>query len=335
MSPSSLAYAAAALICATLAVAVYFGGRRAGRRRAAESSRLDALPEDARKRALEALGVGIVVVDRSSGIGATRGNAEALAILGLPASADRRDSPLSGALGSIPELDELIEAGEGRAEFILARGPGRRRVEARAFSLDEPGKGRAPEGGRVLLILTDVTANAALLEELSAQASQDALTGIYNRRRFDELGERDIELSRRSLSSVGAIMLDIDWFKRVNDERGHSVGDEVLKTVTRACAEALRSSDILGRYGGEEFAILLPGSGAVESLAVAERLRERVASKVVSCEGEKVSVTISLGVYSGVPAPDEDLSSFLLRADEALYRSKALGRNRATFWKPL
>jgi diguanylate cyclase (GGDEF)-like protein len=178
-------------------------------------------------------------------------------------------------------------------------------------------------------------ANAALLEELATLASQDALTGIYNRRRFDELAERDIELARRSLTGVGAIMLDIDWFKRVNDEHGHSVGDQVLKSVTQACKDALRSTDILGRYGGEEFAVLLPGSGAAESLVVAERLRERVASIVLPCKGESVSVTVSLGVYSGVPAPDEDLSAYLRRADEALYRSKALGRNKASYWKPL
>jgi len=177
--------------------------------------------------------------------------------------------------------------------------------------------------------------NAALLSELSAQASLDALTGAYNRRRFDELSERDIELSRRSLSSVAVVMIDIDWFKRVNDERGHSVGDQVLKMVTQACREALRSSDILGRYGGEEFAVLLPGSGEEESLAVAERLRERVEAKALPCGGESVSVTVSLGVYSGVPSPGEGLDVYLRRADEALYRSKALGRNKTSYWKPL
>jgi diguanylate cyclase (GGDEF)-like protein len=179
-------------------------------------------------------------------------------------------------------------------------------------------------------------AYATLLEELRVLASRDSLTGILNRRRFDELGERDIELARRAGSSIGAVMIDIDWFKRVNDEHGHAVGDELLKAVSKACADALRSSDILARYGGEEFAVLLPGSGAAESLAVAERLREQVAALALPCEGGgSVSVTISLGVYSGVPALDEDLALYLRRADEALYRSKALGRNIASYWKPL
>jgi diguanylate cyclase (GGDEF)-like protein len=327
MSSWAIGCAAAALLCAAAALGAYALGRRAGKASPGGSSCPDAVPDDARRRALEALGVGVILVDRA-GRGRTMCcNAEARSLLGLPAAAPgrRREPSLSPALRSIPELDSLVASGEGGAELVLGEGSGRRRIEARAF----------PLGRRALVVLSDVTASAALLEELSTLASQDALTGIFNRRRFDELGERDIELSRRSLSSVGAIMLDIDWFKRVNDERGHSVGDEVLKTVTHACKDALRSSDILGRYGGEEFAVLLPGSGAVESLAVAERIREHVAARALPCNGESVSVTISLGVYSGVPALDEDLALFLHRADEALYRSKALGRNKASYWTPL
>ena len=238
------------------------------------------------------------------------------------------DAVLASALSDRPELAALLAAGEGKAEFLSGEGSLRRKIEARALSLGGRGKG-------IVIVLSDITASAALLEELSTLASQDALTGLYNRRRFDELGSRDIELSRRSLLSVGVIMVDIDLFKRVNDEHGHSAGDEVLKSVTRACKAALRTYDILSRYGGEEFAALLPGSGAEESLAVAERLRACVAALVLPCEGGRVSLTISIGVYSGVPAPDDDISSYLRRADEALYRSKALGRNKASFWTAL
>jgi diguanylate cyclase (GGDEF)-like protein len=289
-----------------------------------------ALLNDARRSALEALGIGIIVVGR-----AVRGNAEARRLLGL-GEADsgsgfgwRNDPRLAAALRGEAELAALVAAGGGKAVLSSGEGSELRRIEARAFP---PSAGRKR---RLIIVLNDVSANAALLEELSTLASLDALTGAFNRRRFDELGARDIELSRRSLASIGVIMLDIDLFKRVNDERGHPVGDEMLKAVTLACRGALRSSDIFSRYGGEEFAVLLPGSSAEESLAVAERLRERVAAMTLPYEGGSVSVTISLGVYSGVPAPNEDLALYLRRADEALYRSKALGRNKSSYWKPI
>jgi diguanylate cyclase (GGDEF)-like protein len=330
MSPSAFGYAIALILLAAVALGAYFAalGRRA---------------DEARKRALEALGVGLVVGRAAGGRAASRrsargtpaptrlgGTAAALRLLGLDAGGRGReaDARLASALGGQGDLSALLAAGEGRAEFFSGEGGERRRIEARALPL-----GRLKK--EIVLVLSDITATASLLEELSTLASMDALTGIFNRRRFDEQGERDIELARRSLASVGVIMLDIDLFKRVNDERGHSVGDEALKAVALACKDALRSSDIIGRYGGEEFAVLLPGSGAAESLAVAERLRERVAAIALPCQDGTVSVTISLGAYSGVPSPDEDLALYLRRADEALYRSKALGRNRASYWKPL
>jgi len=326
-------YAITLLLAAT--IGAFALGRRAGglRRDLARGASLG----EAGSRALEALGVGLILVrdasvGRAPGVPSVRGNAEARRLFGLgpiePGSDPRDDAVLASALSGRPELAALLAAGEGKAEFLSGEGSLCRKIEARALSLRGRGKG-------TVLVLSDITASAALLEELSTLASQDALTGLYNRRRFDELGSRDIELSRRSLLSVGVIMLDIDLFKRVNDEHGHSAGDEVLKSVTRACKAALRTYDILSRYGGEEFAALLPGSGAEESLAVAERLRACVAALVLPCEGGNVSVTVSLGVYSGIPTPDDDLASYMRRADEALYRSKALGRNMASYWQPI
>jgi diguanylate cyclase (GGDEF)-like protein len=282
--------------------------------------------------ALEALGAGLILARRGRRGPRIRANPEARRLLGLASDRGERLRPF----GKLPDsflrehlaLSSLVEAGEGVAELRSGEGPLLRRIEARAFPL---GKG----GWGTLLVLSDVTASAALLEELSTMASQDALTGLYNRRRFDELGDRDVELARRSRSSLGALMIDIDFFKRVNDGHGHPFGDLALRSIASACKEALRSSDILARYGGEEFAALLPASGPEESLAVAERLRKRVEAIELPCEGGKVSLTISLGVYAGVPGTDEDLLVFLRRADEALYRSKALGRNRASFWKPI
>jgi diguanylate cyclase (GGDEF)-like protein len=277
---------------------------------------------EARRRALEALGAGIVVLDN---LGASA-SAEACMLLG----AVEGDPELARSLRARPELAPLLAGGSGEAELSLGEGAGARRVEARVFPLDAA----HPNRGTVL-VLTDVTETAALVEELSALASQDALTGACNRRRFGELGERDIELARRSRSEIGALMLDIDFFKRVNDEHGHAIGDELLKAVVCVSREALRSSDVLCRYGGEEFAVLLPGTGGEECLVVAERLRTHIAAIAIPGARGTVSVTVSLGAYSGAPKAGEDLALYLRRADEALYRSKALGRNKSSYWKPL
>lgn len=291
-------------------------------------------PKAAGARALEALGAGMVVVGPRGRVASI--NAEARILLGLqgcpsagteaPATAD--SLRVMAALRGVPELATLMVAGEGGAEIELGEGTGRRRIEARALRFGRSGRW-------VVLLLEDITESAALLAELSALASKDALTGLCNRRRFEELGGRDIELSRRSGKSVGVLMVDLDFFKRVNDEYGHAVGDELLKAVCLAFSEALRSTDVIARYGGEEFAVLLPDSGAQDSVAVAERLRARIEGLSLPCADGSVRITASLGAYSGVPAPGEDLAVFLKRADEALYRSKAMGRNKVSYWDPI
>jgi diguanylate cyclase (GGDEF)-like protein len=284
----------------------------------------------ASERAFATICAGVLVVD---GRGKARAvNAEARFMLGL-GGGDRPAPPsrVLEAFREVPELGALLVSGEGVADVSLGEGFEHRRIRAYAF----PVGGRRSRKRGVFLFLIDLTGDIALLNELAALASRDALTGVCNRRRFDELGERDVELARRSGMSVGVVMLDLDYFKRVNDERGHAVGDEMLKAFCSACAGALRCTDVLARYGGEEFAVLLPDSGREESMAVAERLRARVAGIALPCQGGTVSVTVSIGVYSGVPSRDDDLALYLRRADEALYRSKALGRNRASFWKPI
>jgi diguanylate cyclase (GGDEF)-like protein len=315
MSPTAFGYA----VLAFLALGLAFAFLALRRGYAFLASGLDA----AREKALEALGAGMIVVSARGRVSVC--NAEARLLLGV---GDAPGYRVLAALRAAPELASLLVAGEGGADLSLGESSDRRRIEARAFPFGRVGKG-------TVLLLRDVTENAALLEELSAMASQDPLTGIYNRRRFDELGERDIELSRRAGNSVGVLMMDIDLFKRVNDERGHAVGDEVLKAVCGACRDALRSSDVLARYGGEEFAVLLPGSGQEDCVLVAERLRTKIAAVRVPYEGGAVSVTVSLGAYAAVPSPGDGLGLYLRRADEAMYRSKALGRDRVSFWEAL
>jgi diguanylate cyclase (GGDEF)-like protein/PAS domain S-box-containing protein len=170
----------------------------------------------------------------------------------------------------------------------------------------------------------------ALLLEL---ATTDGLTGLANRRHFMERGNAELGRARRTGQQVSCIMLDVDHFKKVNDTYGHEAGDLVLKTIARTAREILRSIDVLGRLGGEEFAAVLPETGLEAALLVAERLREAVAGMGLACEGRPLAVTMSLGVAQ-VLSTEESLDGLLKRADEALYEAKQTGRNRVVASRP-
>ena len=176
--------------------------------------------------------------------------------------------------------------------------------------------------------ITDLVHNAELLEKL---ATVDAMTGLYNRRHFMVLAEAEWGRFQRYQRPLSMLMLDIDHFKSVNDRYGHAVGDEAIALVAAACQRGKRNSDVAGRLGGEEFAILLPETDAAQALVVAERVREGVAAQFLSVHKVRFNVTISVGVAEAVvsmPAIDA-----LLRAcDEALYQAKGSGRNRTVTW---
>ena len=166
--------------------------------------------------------------------------------------------------------------------------------------------------------------NARLFGEVQRLAITDGLTGTYNRRHFFELAERELERARRYGQTVFAIMLDIDHFKQVNDTYGHAVGDQVLRVVAERCRESIRDIDILGRYGGEEFAIILPATDLPGAHSVAERLRRSIADVPIPTERDDVTITISLGVASNA----QDVAALVNRADAAMYAAKQAGRNR-------
>ena len=283
---------------------------------------LDLLPV-ARERAIESLRDGLVIFDNEGRI--VDFNPAAPLILGLGDGAARAE--LEEVLRR-PELAALAAAGSGSTELILPLAGRDRRLQARAFTVTDDRE--RPLGSS--LLITDVTETAMLVDRLAELACLDGLTGALNRRRFDEVGARDLELSRRSGAPVGVLMLDLDLFKLVNDERGHQAGDEVLKVVCRRCKEELRATDSFARYGGEEFSVFLPGSDVTGTIAAAERLREVVGDLPIPWEGRGVSVTVSVGAYSAVPSPEDCLECLLRRADEALYQAKARGRNRVVFW---
>lgn len=169
--------------------------------------------------------------------------------------------------------------------------------------------------------------NARLFEEVQELAVTDVLTGIPNRRQLFDLGNREFNRAARFKRELSAIMLDIDHFKRVNDNFGHPIGDEVLQTIAQRCSQKLRDIDIFGRYGGEEFAILLPETPLAGAYNLAERLRCAVADHPIETGVGPLKITVSLGVAS-ITNQAKHLSDLLGQADIALYAAKQSGRNR-------
>lgn len=174
--------------------------------------------------------------------------------------------------------------------------------------------------------------NARLFGEVQQLARTDSLTGLHNRRNFMELAQREFGRARRHQHPLTAIMLDIDQFKQANDTYGHAVGDQVLQIVAARCRETVREIDILGRYGGEEFVVLLLETDIDGACVMAERLRRCVAEPPISTDGGPLFITVSLGI-AVLDKECTDLDNLLRRADQALYVSKQSGRNRASAWQ--
>lgn len=169
----------------------------------------------------------------------------------------------------------------------------------------------------------------SVIDRLSELSLRDPLTGLANRRYFQKVLEREIEMVARSGEPALLLMLDIDHFKKVNDTHGHPLGDQVLQSVARALSDCVRPMDTVARFGGEEFVVILPSCQGHYGQQVAERLRETVGTQAVTLpNGEQLRVTISIG---GAYAPRWVRSTpelWLDRADIELYRAKSNGRNR-------
>ncbi|MHB8067408.1 MAG: GGDEF domain-containing response regulator [Desulfobaccales bacterium] len=168
--------------------------------------------------------------------------------------------------------------------------------------------------------------NLMLYEKVRRLAIRDGLTGLYNYRYFWEVLHREVELARRYQRLLTLLFLDIDDFKKVNDTLGHRVGDLVLKALGTFLLEAVRHADLVCRYGGEEFVVLLSETGYEQALTSAERLRDGVSQIMVEVPEEKLQFTISIGVSELKPGMDGD--DLVKAADIALYRAKQAGKNR-------
>jgi diguanylate cyclase (GGDEF)-like protein/PAS domain S-box-containing protein len=170
-----------------------------------------------------------------------------------------------------------------------------------------------------------------LQEELREQAVRDPLTGLYNRRYLDETLVREISRIEREQSTLSIIIADIDHFKSINDTYGHQVGDQFLVIIAGLMKRYARSSDIVCRYGGEEFLLILPGANLVSAGVRAEEIRQKCLELGVPHEGQTLSVSMSFGVAT-YPQHGQAAEEIIIKADKAMYSSKQAGRNRVTLW---
>ena len=180
----------------------------------------------------------------------------------------------------------------------------------------------------VVSVSRDITMRKRIEDELRELAITDPLTNIPNRRHFMNEMRKEILRAQRYDNPLSVLMLDLDYFKRINDAHGHDVGDYTLQIMTRAALDTLRQTDILGRIGGEEFAALLPETTLETAMDIAERLRVALSQCQVPTIDASVQLTVSIGVSAYNGAPDETPQSMLKRADVALYAAKQRGRNR-------
>ncbi|SFP03159.1 diguanylate cyclase [Hydrogenimonas thermophila] len=171
-----------------------------------------------------------------------------------------------------------------------------------------------------------------LMKELKLLASTDPMTKLYNRRYFTNVSQHILEIAKRENQSLSLVMLDIDKFKNINDTYGHQIGDEVIISLANELTQNQRKSDIVSRYGGEEFVVLLPNTSLEEAIGVAEKLREKIDLKTINLDNyEKLKFTISLGVSEVKVFNEKNIEKALKRADDALYTAKESGRNRVCF----
>jgi len=177
-----------------------------------------------------------------------------------------------------------------------------------------------------IILFKETTDSVNLMKELESAAYIDSLTGLYNRKHFTELAFVDIERALRLDQSIYAAMLDLDFFKQVNDTYGHAAGDMVLKSTAGIIRQTIRSYDLLCRYGGEEFVLLLTALDEVEAYKLVERIRENMEHSAIMYEEDEIRITCSIGLAEFLET--DTLDSAVKKADEALYAAKNSGRNR-------
>ena len=238
------------------------------------------------------------------------------------------------------------EAGSGVAEAVTEAIRSRKpfsveyaitRRDGRKIWVWERGCGVQDDEGAVVLegIVLDISDRKALEQELEEMATRDSLTGLMNRRELNRVLEEELERARRYERPLALLWIDFDHFKEINDSWGHAAGDAVLCSVSKVLQESVRSVDAVGRFGGEEFVIVLPEMGQEEARDTAERLRLRVRNKPVLLDsGHSVPVTISIGI-AVYPVHGHTLDNLCASADKAMYQAKKQGRDCVALAQPV
>ncbi len=265
---------------------------------------------------------------------------EAAVVMANQRAADLFEVPLSETVGlrtydfyvNDADRDEMVRraTAEGKVDGFVTKMRTRKGKEIWALM-----SARVIEfGGESALItgITDITAQKELEEQLRDAATHDFLTQTYNRRGFLELGEVEVQRSRRSGTALSVCMFDVDHFKTLNDTHGHAQGDAALRAIAAAAKRTLRVPDVLARFGGEEFILLYPDTTLAGAAIVTERVREAIAKeRLVTPTGDVLSLTVSAGVAE--LRPGESLDGLIRRSDDALYEAKEGGRDRAVLAK--
>jgi diguanylate cyclase (GGDEF)-like protein len=221
---------------------------------------------------------------------------------------------------AIGDAEERTEVAVGDAELES--------YEVRTWPLFTASSNAASRLVGRAVIFADVTAQVRLREELRGRAETDPLTGVANRRRFYHALEVECLRFTRNHLPLSVMMIDLDYFKEVNDQYGHLAGDAVLRIVAQLLLLCLRKTDLLARYGGEEFAVLLPETSIEGAEVIAERIRQTICQKPIVAEGFPIQVSVSVGLASHADEREATPEILLKKADLALYRAKASGRNR-------
>lgn len=224
----------------------------------------------------------------------------------------------------------LEKSAVNRKLLLLEKDGSKKWLDVKVAGLSERGR----DAGKVFLI-RDVTTIQRILRKLYRLANYDSLTKIFNRRRFFDDAGKEVARVLRYGHGIAVLMIDLDHFKRINDTWGHVVGDRMLAAVAKTIRRRIRATDIFGRYGGEEFAIVLVSVDASQARLVSESIRSLVEGMVFRHEDSEIRVTVSIGV--SLPWPDaggKTLESLIVAADNALYQAKSSGRNRVVVLAP-
>jgi diguanylate cyclase (GGDEF)-like protein len=242
-------------------------------------------------------------------------------------TAKRLFPELEYAVTGLPVMDMKMALwnsdGQLTEEFSVETGTGAKYYRVSAD--DVMYKGRAI---CTCVTIYDNTSVRKLLDEITQMAEHDALTNLLNRRSFCRDAKKKCDELLRYGGKAFLIMMDIDYFKKVNDTYGHLAGDEVLRSISRTLLERFRKTDLVGRYGGEEFCVFLLSPGEKKTVEIAEECRRQVENLSIPFEDKTIRVTISIGIAEFSPDRDQDLTGLISCADAALYEAKSSGRNR-------